>query len=100
MKKNKDKWVKDLKVYNIVMGNVWKLLTILLIGVLGGYLFEKYAKDKSLPYMLISILIFTIIGIIDFFFSIIRESKKLEQKQNQVQPSKEQDIQDETTPIE
>ncbi|MCM1514060.1 MAG: hypothetical protein NC090_03645 [Anaeroplasma bactoclasticum] len=100
MKKNKEKWVKDLKVYNIVMGNVWKLLTFLLLGVLSGYLFEKYAKDKSLPYMLISILTFTIIGIIDFFFSIIRESKKLEQKQNQVQPSKEQDTQDETMPIE
>ncbi|MCM1260077.1 MAG: hypothetical protein NC182_03970 [Prevotella sp.] len=100
MKKNKDKWVKDLKVYNIVMGNVWKLLTFLLLGVLAGYLFEKYAKDKSLPYMLISILTFTIIGIIDFFFSIIRESKKLEQKPHQTQLSKEQETQDETTPIE
>jgi len=39
MKKNKDKWVKDLKVYNIVMSNVWKLLTFLLLGVLAGYLF-------------------------------------------------------------
>ena len=99
MKKNKDKWVKDLKVYNIVMSNVWKLLTFLLLGVLAGYLFEKYAKDKSLPYMLISILTFTIIGI-DFFFSIIRESKKLEQTSNQTHTSKEQDTQDETPPIE
>lgn len=100
MKKNKDKWVKDLKVYNIVMGNVWKLLTFLLLGVSAGYLFEKYAKDKSLPYMLLSILTFTVIGVIDFFFSIIRESKKLEEKENKKLQSKEQETKDETFPIE
>lgn len=92
--------MKDLKVYNIVMGNVWKLLTFLLLGVLAGYLFEKYAKDKSLPYMLISVLTFTVIGIIDFFFSIIRESKKLEEKQSKELQSKEQEKEDETSPIE
>lgn len=81
MKKNKDKLYKDLKVYNMVMSNIWKLLTFILIGILGGYLLNKYAKYHDINYMLISILFFSIIGIIDFFVSIIRESKRLEKKE-------------------
>ena len=35
MKKKKDNIIHDIKIYNIIMSNVWKLITFLLIGVLG-----------------------------------------------------------------
>ena len=80
MKKKKDNLFKDLKVYNLVMTNIWQLLTIILIGVLAGYLFDKYATNESINYMAFSIILFAIIGIINFFVSIIRGIKKLEKK--------------------
>ena len=45
MKKNKDSLFKDLKIYNLVMTNIWQFLTIIAIGILAGYLFEKYATN-------------------------------------------------------
>ena len=78
MKKKKDNIIHDIKIYNIIMSNVWKLITFLLIGVLGGFLFEHYSKYKDFNYMLFSIVLFAIIGIIDFFVSIVRDSKRLE----------------------
>lgn len=73
----KDKLSKDLKIYNIIMSCIWKLIAFFLLGVLGGYLLKRYGKDEDINYMLISVLTFSIIGIIDFFISIIRESKKI-----------------------
>ena len=58
MKKKKDNLFKDLKVYNLVMTNIWQLLTIILIGVLAGYLFDKYATNESINYMAFSIILF------------------------------------------
>ena len=89
MKKKKDNIIHDIKIYNIIMSNVWKLITFLLIGVLGGFLFEHYSKYKDFNYMLFSIVLFAIIGIIDFFVSIVRDSKRLEKaeenkKQNEL----------------
>lgn len=81
MKKDKSRLFKDLKVYNLIMSNIWQLVTILLIGVLAGYLFEKNAEDKSINYMLFSIIFFTVIGIINFFVSIIKGSKRLEKEE-------------------
>lgn len=78
MKKNKDNLVKDLKIYNLVMTNVWQLLTIIAIGILAGYLFEKYATNQDINYMAFSIIFFSIIGIINFFVSILKGVKKLE----------------------
>ena len=77
MKKNKDNLVKDLKIYNLVMTNVWQLLTIIAIGILAGYLFEKYATNQDINYMAFSIIFFSIIGIINFFVSILKGVKKL-----------------------
>ena len=48
MKKKKDNIIHDIKIYNIIMSNVWKLITFLLIGVLGGFLFEHYSNIKIL----------------------------------------------------
>ena len=73
MKKNKDSLFKDLKIYNLVMTNIWQFLTIIAIGILAGYLFEKYATNQNINYMA-----FSIIGTINFFVSILRGVKKLE----------------------
>lgn len=94
MKKNKDKIIHDIKIYNLIMSNVWKLITFLLIGVLGGFLFEHYSKYKDFNYMLFSIILFSVIGIIDFFRSIINDSKKLEkaeQKKKEKEAKKDSD---------
>ncbi len=90
-KKDKDKIYKDIKLYNMVMSNIWKLITFVLIGILGGYILNKKAKYHDINYMLFSILFFTIIGIVDFFISIIRESKRLEKKEKQEQQERKQD---------
>lgn len=95
MKKNKDKLYKDLKVYNMVMSNIWKLLTFILIGILGGYLLNKYATYHDVNYMLISILFFSTIGIIDFFVSIITESKRLEKKEKKELEQHKESVDDE-----
>ena len=60
------------------MTNVWQLLTIIAIGILAGYLFEKYATNQDINYMAFSIIFFSIIGIINFFVSILKGVKKLE----------------------
>lgn len=88
MKKNKDKFYKDLKVYNMVMSNIWKLITFILAGIFAGYLLNKYAKYHDVNYMLISLLFFITIGIVDFFISIIRESKRLEEEDKKQQEQK------------
>ena len=91
MKKKKDNIIHDIKIYNIIMSNVWKLITFLLIGVLGGFLFEHYSKYKDFNYMLFSI-------VIDFFVSIVRDSKRLEKaekKKNEKELKKDSDEQNE-----
>lgn len=90
MKKNKDKIYKDLKIYNMVMSNIWKLITFILLGILAGYLLNKYAKYHDINYMLFSILLFVIIGVTDFFVSIIRECKRLDEEENKKQELKRQ----------
>ena len=98
MKKKKDNIIHDIKIYNIIMSNVWKLITFLLIGVLGVFLFEHYSKYKGFNYMLFSIVLFAIIGIIDFFVSIVRDSKRLEkaeEKKKEKELKKDSDEQNE-----
>ena len=90
MKKKKDNIIHDIKIYNIIMSNVWKLITFLLIGVLGGFLFEHYSKYKDFNYMLFSIVLFAIIGIIDFFVSIVRDSKRLEKAEEKKKEKEEE----------
>ena len=95
MKKKKDNIIHDIKIYNIIMSNVWKLITFLLLG---GFLFEHYSKYKDFNYMLFSIVLFAIIGIIDFFVSIVRDSKRLEkaeEKKKEKELKKDSDEQNE-----
>ena len=44
------------------MTNIWQFLTIIAIGILAGYLFEKYATNQNINYMAFSIIFFSIIG--------------------------------------
>ena len=96
MKKKKDNIIHDIKIYNIIMSNVWKLITFLLIGVLGGFLFEHYSKYKDFNYMLFSIVLFAIIGIIDFFVSKLQKLYRItEKKKNEKELKKDSDEQNE-----
>ena len=65
MAKNKNKKEKaayNFKIYNLIMSNVWRFLTTLLIGVLGGYLASRNGP-KGNNYWLIMILVFLVIGL-------------------------------------
>ena len=53
----KDKLIRDFKIYNFVMTNIWQLLTTVLIGFGIGWLLEKLFDSEKNLYMLFSILI-------------------------------------------
>ncbi len=72
----KDKLVRDFKIYNIIMSQVWKFLTTIIIGVLGGYLVSRKGEENN-NYMVIIIIIAFIIGIINFFVGILKEHNKM-----------------------
>ncbi len=73
----KDKIVKDFKLYNVIMSNFWKLIATVLIGAGIGYIATSKSEDDQ-DYMLICIIVFFVIGIINFFVGIIKEMKKLD----------------------
>ncbi len=73
----KDKWAKDFKLYNVIMGNIWKFIATVLLGVCLGYLTTRKSEEEN-NYMLLFIIIFFIIGVINFFLSIYKEIKRLE----------------------
>ena len=76
MKRNK--FIRDFKIYNFVMSNIWQLLTTLLIGFGIGWLLEKYiGSDKNL-YMVFSIVIAILIGVGNFFFSLYKKMKQIQ----------------------
>lgn len=79
-KEKKSKLIKDFRLYNVIMNNIWKLITTVLIGVLLGYLTTRKSEDGN-NYMVIFIVIFFIIGIINFFVGIIKEHKKLAKRE-------------------
>ncbi len=85
MKKNK--LIKNFKLYNIIMSNFWLLITTCLVGVIVGYFLDKYSSKENNHYMLISIIIFSVIGIFNFFIHLIAQIDKLnkEEKNNQVE---------------
>lgn len=73
----KDKLIKNVKLYNIIMSNFWLLITTCLVGVIIGYFLDKNSSNKNNHYMLISIIIFSIIGIANFFIHLIKEINHL-----------------------
>lgn len=75
MKKNKI--IKNFKLYNILMSNFWLLITTCLVGVIIGYILNKNSSNENNHYMLISIIIFSVIGIANFFIHLIVQINKL-----------------------
>ena len=83
----KDKFSKAFKTYNIIMQEVWKFLTIILIGVLIGYLI--YRKTHNNIGFVISIIVALVLALIEFFVSLIRISKKGEKNNDEVSSNQE-----------
>lgn len=79
---NRKKLVKNLKLYNLIMSNIWLLLTTTLLGVIIGYILKKNNDNDT--YMVISIIVFFVIGIVNFFFKIIRETLKMNKEEKDV----------------
>ncbi len=73
---NKNKIIKDLKLYNVIMSAIWKLITTLILGILAGYLIARQGEEGN-HYMLFTIIVFFIIGMINFFMDIYRGNKRL-----------------------
>lgn len=81
MKKNKI--IRDLKIYNFVMSNIWQLITTILIGYVIGWALEKYIGSEKNLYMLFSLIIFISIGIANFFLALIKRFKKIAKKEEE-----------------
>lgn len=69
----KEKIAKAFKTYNLIMNEIWKLITILLIGILIGWFIKR--KNGSNLGFVISISIALVVGLASFFVGIIRVSK-------------------------
>ena len=81
----KDKFIRDFKIYNFVMNNIWQLLTTLLIGFIIGWLLEKYVGSEKNLWMLFSIVIAIFVGCANFFlslYSLMKKIQKREEKEN------------------
>ena len=79
----KDKISKAFKTYNLVMNEVWKLLTIILIGVFIAWLIKR--KNGSNVAIVLTITISLVIGLAVFFVGLINLSKKKEKEENALQ---------------
>lgn len=80
MKKDNKEIYKSVKSYNMIMSNIWQLITILVLGILLGYLLEKNATTEDIDFMLISVVGSIIIGVPVFFIGLIKSIKKLDDK--------------------
>ena len=87
----KDKFIRDFKIYNFVMTNVWQLLTTILIGFGIGWVAEKFIDTEKNLFIIFSIVIAIFIGIINFFYALYKKMKQLqktEEKQENIQYNK------------
>lgn len=75
----KDKAVHAFKLYNYIMQEIWKLITILLIGVLFGYLLSLKGPEGN-HYIAITLIIFIFIGLLVFFVGLFRVIKRDEEE--------------------
>ena len=83
-KQKKDKLVNGFKLYNEVMQEIWKFLTILLFGVVIGYVLQRRGPENN-HYFVFSLIIALVVGLLIFFvglFSVIKkeETRRLNQK--------------------
>lgn len=82
MKRDSKDLKKSLKTYNIVMSSIWQFITIVIIGILAGYLLEKNGNDSETNYMMFSVIASIVIGISVFFLNIIKGLNKVDNKKN------------------
>ncbi len=83
-KQKKDKLVHGFKLYNEVMQEIWKFLTILLFGVVLGYILQKRGPEDNNRFVF-TLIIALVVGLLIFFvglFSVIKkeETRRLNQK--------------------
>ncbi len=88
---NKDKLAKDFKLYNVIVNNFWKLIATVTIGFLLGYLTTR-KSEAGKNYMVLCIVVFLVIGIINFFIGIIKEHHKLIKRDEMRKRLEEQQI--------
>lgn len=62
----------------IFINNLYKLAIYIVIGILGGYLFNRNSKVQGLNYYLVSIVFFLIIGIIDYIITVCKQIKNID----------------------
>lgn len=77
---NKDKLAKDFRIYNLIMSQVWKFLTTIIIGILLGYLASRKGEEDN-NYMIVIIIASFVIGIFNFFLGLYKEHKKMEKRE-------------------
>lgn len=80
MKRDSKEIQKSIKTYNIVMSSIWQFITIVVIGILGGYLLEKNGSDSETNYMMFSVITAIVVGISVFFLNLIKGLNKIEKK--------------------
>lgn len=78
----KDKFIRDFKIYNFIMSNIWQLLTTLLIGFGIGWLLEKYVGSEKKLYMIFSLVIALLVGIANFFFALYKKMQQLQKNED------------------
>lgn len=76
-KKKKEKLVHGFKLYNEVMQEIWKFLTILLIGVIIGYLLQRKGPENNHRFVF-ALIIALAIGLLIFFIGLFKVIKKEE----------------------
>lgn len=91
-KQKKDKLVHGFKLYNEVMQEIWKFLTILLFGVVIGYVLQRRGPENN-HYFVFSLIIALVVGLLIFFvglFSVIKkeETRRLNQKKSEDEEQK------------
>ena len=91
-KEKKEKVVAGFKTYVFVMQEIWKLITILIIGILFGYLLKVKGPEGN-HYIVYAIIASLVIGLLVFFTGLIRIIKKEEQYKKQ-QAAEEEDVQE------
>lgn len=80
MKRDSKEIQRSIKTYNIVMSSIWQFITIVIIGILGGYLLEKNGNDSETNYMMFSVITSIIVGISVFFLTLIKGLNKIDKK--------------------
>ena len=78
-KQKKDKLVNGFKLYNEVMQEIWKFLTILLFGVLIGYLLQRNGPENNNRFVF-ALIIALAIGLVSFFIGLLKVIKKEEKR--------------------